>query len=461
MIRGRGPDAFARRSVNLGCAALCLLAVTMPAVAQPPDVAVSHRARGLFPGEAVLLRVEASGPLAEVRATAFDKTVRFYQATGGVWHGLVGIDLVVEPGDHDVALRILPVTGTAIARVYTLTVEHKEYQTRQLTVAPRYVEPPPEVSERIARESRQQSAIFATATEERLWRGSWGYPVPGRATSAFGSRSVFNGQPRNPHSGADFRAAEGTPVTAPNIGTVVLTGDTYFSGGSIILDHGWGLYSYFAHLSEILVEEGDLVEPGQVVGHAGSTGRVTGPHLHWTLRLNGARVDPVSLIEILEELEELGYRPDVPEHWQSESETRHRAAHLGAPGAPEARSQEAVRGFRLSLEPEPEPGRQLKPTQVHLDEVITDPHVHRAPHVADQQPEPDLFHRRESVQEREPVQDEGVDVETAVHAEGRRGLGTDRVPGEDDFFEWEPELDVLDRCDEVLSRIDQTWTDRH
>ena len=140
MIRGRGPDAFARRSVNLGCAALCLLAVTMPAVAQPPDVAVSHRARGLFPGEAVLLRVEASGPLAEVRATAFDKTVRFYQSTGGVWHGLVGIDLVVEPGDHDVALRILPVTGAAIARVYTLTVEHKEYQTRQLTVAPRYVD---------------------------------------------------------------------------------------------------------------------------------------------------------------------------------------------------------------------------------------------------------------------------------------------------------------------------------
>ena len=85
------------------------------------------------------------------------------------------------------------------------------------------------------------------------------------------------------------------------LGTVVLTGDTYFSGGSVILDHGWGLYSYFAHLSKILVEEGDLVEPGQAVGHAGATGRVTGPHLHWTLRLNGARVDPLSLIEILKD----------------------------------------------------------------------------------------------------------------------------------------------------------------
>jgi len=294
-------SASGPRRVIAGFAGGCLLVVAVPAAAQSLDVTVSHHARGVFPGEAVRLMVEATGPLTEVRATAFDKTVRFYQETGGVWHGLVGIDLLVEPGDHDVALRITPATGTAVERVYTLTVEHKEYQTRQLTVAPRYVEPPPDVSERIAREARQQAAIFATVTDERLWRGSWARPVPGRATGAFGSRSVFNGQPRSPHSGADFRAAEGTPVTAPNVGTVVLTGDTYFSGGSVILDHGWGLYSYFAHLSKILVEEGDLVEPGQAVGHAGATGRVTGPHLHWTLRLNGARVDPLSLIEILKD----------------------------------------------------------------------------------------------------------------------------------------------------------------
>ena len=291
-------SASALRRVAVGA---WLLAVTVPAAAQPLDITVSHDARGLFPGEAVLLRVEASGPVTEVRGIAFHETVRFYQAADGVWQGLVGIDLLVESGDHEVALRIMPPTGTTIERIYTLSVGHKEYQTRQLTVAPRYVEPPPEVSDRIAREARQQAAIFATATEERLWRGSWGRPVPGQATSAFGSRSVFNGQARSPHSGADFRAAEGTPVTAPNVGTVVLTGDTYFSGGSIILDHGWGLYSYFAHLSKILVEAGDLVESGQVVGHAGATGRVTGPHLHWTLRLNGARVDPLSLIDLLEE----------------------------------------------------------------------------------------------------------------------------------------------------------------
>jgi murein DD-endopeptidase MepM/ murein hydrolase activator NlpD len=278
-----------------------LLALTVTVAAQPLDVSVSHRARGLSPGEAVLLQVESSGPLTEVTASVFDEEVRFYQAADGVWRGLVGIDLQVGPGEYPAALHIVPATGPPLERVYTLSVVHKEYRTRQLTVAPRYVEPPPEVTERIQREARQQAAIFATATPERLWRGSWERPVPGQATSAFGSRSVFNGQARNPHSGADFRAAVGTPVTAPNAGTVALTGDTYFSGGSVILDHGWGIYSYFAHLSKMLVEEGDLVELGQVVGQAGATGRVTGPHLHWTLRLNGARVDPLSLIEILDQ----------------------------------------------------------------------------------------------------------------------------------------------------------------
>ena len=295
------PVSSAPHRVPALVSGIWLLVLTVPAAAQPDGVTVSHHARGVAPGEAVLLRVEAPVPLAEVRATAFDETIRFYQAADGVWQGLVGIDLLVEPGAHNVALQIRPTTGPAIARVYTLSVEHKAYETRRLTVAPRYVEPPPEVSDRIAREARQQAAIFATATADRLWHGSWARPVPGQATSAFGSRSVFNGQARNPHSGADFRAAEGTPVTAPNVGRVALTGDTYFSGGSVILDHGWGLYSYFAHLSKILVEEGDMVQPGQRVGLAGATGRVTGPHLHWTLRLNGARVDPLSLIEILQE----------------------------------------------------------------------------------------------------------------------------------------------------------------
>lgn len=282
-----------------GVAWLWLLGA-MSALAQSPRVLISHHARGMYPGEAVLVRVSATPPLTEVRGAIFERTVRFYQVAETVWEGLVGIDLLVETGDHRLELDITTANGGVMERTHVLRVEEKEYPTRHLSVAPRYVEPPPAVLARITREAERQTTLFATDTPERLWEGSWLPPVPGQATSRFGSRSVFNGQPRNPHSGADFRAGVGTPVTAPNGGRVVLVDDTYFSGGSVILDHGWGMYSYFAHLSKKLVEEGDRVGRGQVIGHAGATGRVTGPHLHWTLRLSGARVDPLSVMEVVD-----------------------------------------------------------------------------------------------------------------------------------------------------------------
>ncbi len=289
-------------SVILWTVAVCgRLALAVSAAGQPFDVDVTQRARGVQPGEAVRVSVSSPESLAAVEGSIFDRTVHFHRGEDGAWRGLVGIDLMVEPGDHDLTLRITATDGSALTRIHRLTVSDKQYPTRHLRVEPRYVEPPPEVAARIEREFLQQTAIFATDTPERLWRGPWIRPVPGRANSRFGSRSVFNGQPRSPHSGADFLAGVGTPVAAPARGRVVLAGDTYFSGGSVILDHGWGLYSYLAHLSRILVDEGDLVEKGDVVARSGATGRVTGPHLHWTVRMSGARVDPLSVIEILQD----------------------------------------------------------------------------------------------------------------------------------------------------------------
>ena len=285
-----------RRAAAWACAGLALAAA---AAGQPFDVEVAHRARGVQPGEAVLVSVSSPERLAAVEGTIFDRTVHFLHGDDGAWTGLVGIDLMIEPGDHDLTLRITAADGPTLTRVHRLPVTDKQYPTRRLRVEPRYVEPPPEVAARIEREYLRQTAIFAADTPERLWRGPWIRPVPGRANSRFGARSVFNGQPRSPHSGADFLAGVGTPVAAPARGRVVLAGDTYFSGGSVILDHGWGLYSYLAHLSRILVDEGDLVEQGDVVARSGATGRVTGPHLHWTVRMSGARVDPLSVIEIL------------------------------------------------------------------------------------------------------------------------------------------------------------------
>ena len=282
----------------LGAAVLIAASVSLGA-GREPTVEISHRARALHPGEVVVLEVRASEPFASVRATAFGSTIRFFAVTAdGLWRGLLGIDLTADAGSHPVSLVATTAEGAAVQRSYTLAVEPKEFPTRRLTVAPNFVSPPPEVLDRIQREAERVAAIFRVSSAERLWSGGFLEPVPGDATSSFGRRSVFNGQPRSPHSGTDFRAGAGTPVRAPSGGRVVLTGDQYFSGQVVILDHGWGLYSYFAHLSSIDVTEGDVVAPGAVVGTVGATGRVTGPHLHWTVRLNEARVDPLSLMEL-------------------------------------------------------------------------------------------------------------------------------------------------------------------
>ena len=287
-------------------AAIIVLAVALasPAAAQPGDGAsliqsITHRARALHPGEVVVIDVRIDGPTRSLTARAFDRDLRFFPTgPANVSSTLVGVDLTVDPGAHPVVVRAEGPDGTVDERTYTLDVEPKQFATRELTVNPNFVNPPAEVIDRIQREAARLNAIFPVASPERLWNGGFLRPVPGEATSAFGRRSVFNGQPRSPHSGADFRAAEGTPILAPNHGVVVLAADTYFSGNVVILDHGWGLYSYFAHLSAIDVAEGESVNQGETVGKVGATGRVTGPHLHWTVRLNNARVDPVALLQL-------------------------------------------------------------------------------------------------------------------------------------------------------------------
>ena len=282
----------------MGLAGL-IMVVVINTGAQGVALDVSHRARAVQPGEVVILEVRTSGPLSTVVATVFGHPVRFFaDGQAGVWRALVGIDLLTEPGDYPVALRATTTPGHTLRSTYVLTVAPKEFPTRQLRVDPSFVNPPAEVLERIRREAEQVAAIFRDASGERRWQGGFAAPVPGEATSSFGRRSVYNGEARSPHSGTDFRAAAGTPIMAPNGGTVVMTGAQYFSGNVVILDHGWGLYSYFAHLSAIDVSPGDVVTQGQIVGEVGATGRVTGPHLHWTVRLNDARVDPLSLMSL-------------------------------------------------------------------------------------------------------------------------------------------------------------------
>lgn len=281
---------------------LCALASHQLLANERVTLEVSHQARALQPGEVVVLEARVPASPVSVQATAFGHPVRFFQLASAspVWRGLVGIDLEADPGDYPVTVRATLANGRLIESTYVLQVEPKEFPTRHLKVNPSFVNPPADLLDRIQREASEVAAVFREASAERQWNGGFIAPVPGRSTSSFGRRSVYNGEPRSPHSGTDFRAAEGTPIKAPNAGTVVLTGDLYFSGKVVIVDHGWGLYSYFAHLSAIDVTEGDVVTQGQVLGRVGATGRVTGAHLHWTVRLNDARVDPLSLMTVLE-----------------------------------------------------------------------------------------------------------------------------------------------------------------
>jgi murein DD-endopeptidase MepM/ murein hydrolase activator NlpD len=259
-------------------------------VAYPPD-------GQLHPGSVALIVVRSSRPVNRVAAEAFDRAVAFWP-TGDAreWRAFLGVGLDVRPGLYEIVVNVNEGPASAVTHRMPLTVAAKTFETRRLSVPDRFVNPPASLAERIAREARLLADTFSRVRVERLWRGPFDAPVGGGATSSFGRLTILNGKPGGRHQGADFRAAEGTPVKAPNSGLVVLAGDLYYSGNTVVVDHGYGLFSLLAHLSRMAVTVGSPVARGEVVGESGSTGRVTGPHLHWAVRLGPLSVDPLSLV---------------------------------------------------------------------------------------------------------------------------------------------------------------------
>jgi murein DD-endopeptidase MepM/ murein hydrolase activator NlpD len=272
----------------------CLLTAIALGFASPPALTITTRSRAVAPGEIVLVTITSTAPIAAPRVHAFDRDLPSFAVDDRRWRVLVGIDLDVKPGKY-----VMTVDAGAGHASHTLVVAPKQFPVRKLTVDEAFVNPPESVLARIAEESKLVAAIWNAPGAERLWNGPFERPVPQPANSAFGTRSVLNGQPRSPHGGADFLSPTGTPIKSPNAGRVVLARSLYYTGNTVIIDHGLGLFSYFAHLSETAVTEGQDVTTGAIVGKVGATGRVTGPHLHWTVRVGGARVDPLSLLAIL------------------------------------------------------------------------------------------------------------------------------------------------------------------
>jgi murein DD-endopeptidase MepM/ murein hydrolase activator NlpD len=280
---------------------ILLLAGGLGLRAQAPDtLTVRHVARALQPGEVVVITVSSREPLQEVSGEAWDRSIGFRPGPdSGTWLGLVGIDLGTKAGSYAVRVSVQTRDGRELFARHALKVIAKKFPERRLSVAPRFTEPSREEQDRIAREQERLRKLYAAMTPESLWEDGFVLPVDSQVTSTFGVRRTFNGRTQSVHRGLDLRGTVGTPIVAPNAGRVALAEDLFYSGNTVIIDHGQGLISLLAHLSRLNVREGAMVQKGALVGEVGATGRVTGPHLHWTLRLGGVHVDPQSLVSVL------------------------------------------------------------------------------------------------------------------------------------------------------------------
>ena len=250
----------------------------------------SHRTllpqQSLVPGGVALVRIDA--PADDPPRAMLDGASVMVLRQRDHWLAVVGVPLGTPPGRLKVAVEQRGAKVTSVE----LAIKPKQYVVQRLRVAPGMVELAPDDLARVNRERPVLQAALATFSEAPPTTLGLLQPAPGSRSSSYGMRRVFNGQPRSPHTGMDIAAPTGTPVVAPAPGTVVLAGDYFFSGNTVILDHGQGLVTMYGHLSAIDVRPGEIVETGGVIGRVGSTGRATGPHLHWGVSLNRAMVDP-------------------------------------------------------------------------------------------------------------------------------------------------------------------------
>ena len=233
----------------------------------------------------------------QVTGKFLNRHVPFFSISDTSYAGLLGIDMQDKPALHELKVTIETSTGSA-HRSYTVLVMKEQYSVQHLKLPKKKVDLDKKTLVRVKAERKEMMAAFKSVSPHPFWKDSFIAPVKGRISGRFGSRRVINGQAKNPHSGEDIAAPKGTKVAAMNSGTVSLTHNHFFTGKGVILDHGVGLFSMYFHLSEISVKDGQVVKKGQTIGKVGSTGRATGPHLHWGVRLNGSRINPYSLINL-------------------------------------------------------------------------------------------------------------------------------------------------------------------
>jgi murein DD-endopeptidase MepM/ murein hydrolase activator NlpD len=273
-------------------AAICAAQQDVP---QGPVIGLKYRS--LQPGEVIVATLENGKG---VRRAVFHFRGRDYELDhsddGGGALVFIGLDLGTSPGTYLMTVTVERAGGAKEVLHRDIVVEAKEFPSKKLWVKEDFAVPPKAVEERIAREAELVGAVYARVSPRWMGRGDFILPHEGKAFPNFGQRRIYNNKPRSTHGGVDIAAPMGAPIRAANAGNVVLASDLYLSGKTVIIDHGLGVFSSYGHMSKILVKREAVVGKGDVLGKAGSTGRSTGPHLHWAVRIYDARVDPFSLL---------------------------------------------------------------------------------------------------------------------------------------------------------------------
>jgi len=267
-------------------------------VAAPPEAGFLPRVPDIVgDGEAFVVKFEAAGAQkVDILWRGRTLTLSAPDPRSGVFKALLPVPL-------DEKAESLPLVVTAhwaggIHERFSanLTVNKRSYPIQRLTVEPRFVTPPKEMEEKIKRDRAEMRAAVSRFSAHRYWNLPMQRPVPGATTSQYGLRRVFNDQARNPHRGLDLRGGEVDPIHSADDGTVVLVADHYYGGQTVVIDHGLGVLTAYLHLSGFNVHEGQRVRRGDVIGSIGSTGRVTGPHLHLSLYVMGESINPLPLL---------------------------------------------------------------------------------------------------------------------------------------------------------------------
>ena len=254
--------------------------------------------RPSFQGDIVSVSASSRHPIQQIQASFADQKINFFpDAKRQHWTALVGIDIDVKPGRHVIRGTVRYQDQTSANFEESLEVLPKEFPEERVEVDEEYVTPSPENAKRVEAERKRLEALWKTSSPARLWRGAFVQPVRGKVTSPLGARRILNDKPGSRHSGVDLAASAGTLVKAANAGQVAVADELFLSGNTVVIDHGQGLYTIYAHGSKLLVKEGQSIKKGQPIARVGSTGRTTGAHMHWGCRLNGARVNALALLQ--------------------------------------------------------------------------------------------------------------------------------------------------------------------